>query len=136
MHCHPYVPFFALLAVVTLSRCVPGDLSKPPVVLVHGFGASAYHWRYVVPELAKKYSVYAVDLLGFGLSEKPSVVYNGYSIWSEQLRDFTREVSLKLWPSLHAIQPFSCQLLPVILKRSITSTAWMECCVCNSSFLL
>lgn len=69
-----------------------GDVSKPPVILVHGFGASAYHWRYAVPELAKKYSVYAIDLLGFGLSEKPSVVYNGYSIWSEQLRDFVREV--------------------------------------------
>lgn len=62
-------------------------------MLVHGFGASAYHWRYIIPELAKTYSVYAVDLLGFGMSEKPSVVYNGYKIWSNQLTDFIKEVS-------------------------------------------
>jgi len=69
-----------------------GDPQKPPVVLVHGFGASAYHWRYVVPELAKKYSVYAVDLLGFGMSSKPSVVYNGYTVWSDQLTAFIEQV--------------------------------------------
>jgi pimeloyl-ACP methyl ester carboxylesterase len=64
------------------------------VVLVHGFGASAYHWRYVVPELAKKYSVYAVDLLGFGMSSKPQIVYNGYTVWSDQLTAFINEVDL------------------------------------------
>ena len=28
-----------------------GDKSKPALLLIHGFGASAYHWRYNVPEL-------------------------------------------------------------------------------------
>uniref|UniRef100_J3LG94 AB hydrolase-1 domain-containing protein n=2 Tax=Oryza brachyantha TaxID=4533 RepID=J3LG94_ORYBR len=62
-----------------------------PIVLIHGFGASAYHWRYNIPELAKKYKVYAIDLLGFGWSEKALVDYEA-TIWMEQVCDFLREV--------------------------------------------
>ena len=79
-------------SIKAMTARFAGQESKPPVVLVHGFGASAYHWRYVIPELAKNYSVYAIDLLGFGMSSKPSVVYNGYNIWSNQLTDFINEV--------------------------------------------
>ena len=71
----------------------PGAEEKPPILLVHGFGASAYHWRYAIPELAKHYCVHAIDLLGFGYSSKPSVEYNGYTIWSEQLNDYVKQVS-------------------------------------------
>uniref|UniRef100_A0A0E0K459 AB hydrolase-1 domain-containing protein n=1 Tax=Oryza punctata TaxID=4537 RepID=A0A0E0K459_ORYPU len=62
-----------------------------PIVLIHGFGASAFHWRYNIPELAKKYKVYAIDLLGFGWSEKALVEYEA-TIWMEQVCDFLREV--------------------------------------------
>ncbi|XP_052141974.1 pheophytinase, chloroplastic [Oryza glaberrima] len=62
-----------------------------PIVLIHGFGASAFHWRYNIPELAKKYKVYAIDLLGFGWSEKALVEYEA-TIWMEQVRDFLRDV--------------------------------------------
>uniref|UniRef100_A0A453PD25 AB hydrolase-1 domain-containing protein n=1 Tax=Aegilops tauschii subsp. strangulata TaxID=200361 RepID=A0A453PD25_AEGTS len=65
--------------------------SGQPIVLIHGFGASAFHWRYNIPELAKKYKVYAVDLLGFGWSEKALVQYDA-TIWMEQVSDFLREV--------------------------------------------
>lgn len=43
----------------------------PPVLLIHGFGASTFTWRFVVPELAKTHRVIAVDLKGFGQSDKP-----------------------------------------------------------------
>lgn len=42
-----------------------------PLVLVHGFAGSTYTWRYLMPLLAQHYTVYALDLLGFGLSDKP-----------------------------------------------------------------
>jgi pimeloyl-ACP methyl ester carboxylesterase len=62
-------------------------------VLVHGFGASAYHWRYNIPVLAASHRVYAVDLLGFGWSDKPLIPgYADYSVWQDQLAAFIREV--------------------------------------------
>ncbi|XP_050128056.1 pheophytinase, chloroplastic-like [Malus sylvestris] len=63
----------------------------PPVVLIHGFGASAFHWRYNIPELAKKYKVYAIDLLGFGWSEKALVDYDAM-VWRDQVEDFLKEI--------------------------------------------
>ncbi|XP_066322394.1 pheophytinase, chloroplastic-like [Miscanthus floridulus] len=62
-----------------------------PIVLIHGFGASAFHWRYNIPELAKRYKVYAIDLLGFGWSEKALVDYEA-TIWMDQVSDFLREI--------------------------------------------
>ncbi|HXO21977.1 MAG TPA: alpha/beta fold hydrolase [Thermoanaerobaculia bacterium] len=42
-----------------------------PVVLVHGFGASSYSWRKVIPGLAAAHRVVALDLNGFGYTERP-----------------------------------------------------------------
>lgn len=42
-----------------------------PVLLIHGFGASTFTWRHVAPELAQTHRVIAVDLKGFGQSDKP-----------------------------------------------------------------
>ncbi len=42
-----------------------------PVLLIHGFGASTFTWRHIVPELAQTHRVIAVDLKGFGQSDKP-----------------------------------------------------------------
>jgi pimeloyl-ACP methyl ester carboxylesterase len=50
-----------------------------PVVLVHGFGlgnTGELAWAKVIPELAKRFHVYAPDLLGFGASDKPSIPYS------------------------------------------------------------
>ena len=43
-----------------------------PVVLLHGFPTSSHLWRDVVPLLATRARAVAVDLLGYGDSEKPS----------------------------------------------------------------
>ena len=66
---------------------------KPVLLLVHGFGASAYHWRYNIPVLARKYHVYALDLLGFGWSDKPVQDYDA-SVWRDQVVDFVHDVVL------------------------------------------
>ncbi|MGH7998743.1 MAG: alpha/beta fold hydrolase, partial [Brasilonema sp.] len=47
-----------------------------PLLLIHGFGASIGHWRKNIPMLAQKgYRVFALDLLGFGGSNKPTLHY-------------------------------------------------------------
>ena len=59
-----------------------------PLVLVHGFGASIGHWRKNIPFLASGgYRVFAIDLLGFGGSDKPALNYT-MELWSELLKDF------------------------------------------------
>eukprot|EP00607_Mallomonas_marina_P009734 CAMPEP_0182420800 /NCGR_PEP_ID=MMETSP1167-20130531/5875_1 /TAXON_ID=2988 /ORGANISM="Mallomonas Sp, Strain CCMP3275" /LENGTH=333 /DNA_ID=CAMNT_0024597253 /DNA_START=185 /DNA_END=1190 /DNA_ORIENTATION=+ len=68
-----------------------GDPSKPPLLLIHGFGASAYHFRYNIPDLAKDHHVFAMDMIGFGLSDKPVIDYNA-EIWRDQVLDFIENV--------------------------------------------
>jgi pimeloyl-ACP methyl ester carboxylesterase len=45
--------------------------SGPPVLLLHGLGGSGYTWRYMVGALARHHRVIALDLKGFGRSDKP-----------------------------------------------------------------
>jgi pimeloyl-ACP methyl ester carboxylesterase len=59
-----------------------------PLVLVHGFGASIGHWRKNIPVLANAgYQVFALDLLGFGGSDKAGINYS-VEVWVELLKDF------------------------------------------------
>ncbi|WP_255110825.1 alpha/beta fold hydrolase [Synechococcus sp. RedBA-s] len=69
------------------------------VVLIHGFGASSGHWRHNLPELGEHFCTYAIDLLGFGSSDKPcsqlrgetarvGAVAYGFDLWAEQVADF------------------------------------------------
>lgn len=64
---------------------------KPPLLLVHGFGASTDHWRKNIHQLQENFSVWAIDMLGFGRSSKPAWEYTG-NLWREQLNDFITEV--------------------------------------------
>jgi pimeloyl-ACP methyl ester carboxylesterase len=64
---------------------------RPPLLLVHGFGASTDHWRKNVAGLSQDFQVYAIDLLGFGRSAKPAWEYSG-DLWRDQLHDFITEV--------------------------------------------
>lgn len=43
----------------------------PAVVLIHGFASSLDVWRGLVPELAKGHRVIALDLRGFGWTDRP-----------------------------------------------------------------
>lgn len=50
-----------------------GDASNPTMLLIHGYTASAYVWKTVAPALANEgFHIVAVDLIGFGYSDKPT----------------------------------------------------------------
>jgi pimeloyl-ACP methyl ester carboxylesterase len=68
----------------------------PAVICIHGFGASYYHWRKNLPVLGEDFRMYAIDLIGFGQSDKPTpkteIDYT-FETWSQQIGDFVREVA-------------------------------------------
>lgn len=50
-----------------------GERGNPTLLLIHGYTASTYVWHEVAPVFAENgFHVIAVDLLGFGYSDKPS----------------------------------------------------------------
>lgn len=60
-----------------------------PLILLHGFGTSIGHWRQNLAVLGDHHTVYALDMLGFGASEKASVSYK-VELWVDQVYDFWR----------------------------------------------
>ncbi|MBW3574454.1 MAG: alpha/beta fold hydrolase, partial [Actinobacteria bacterium] len=51
---------------------IAGDAGAPPLLLIHGLGATKASWLTVAPALARRYRVIALDLPGFGASSKPN----------------------------------------------------------------
>lgn len=72
-----------------------GRLALPPLVLVHGWGASHRFWKYVYSAFSPRWRVIAPDLTGFGRSEKPDRDYSveALSAWLLRFMD-----ALKLGP--------------------------------------
>lgn len=64
-----------------------------PVVLVHGvsIGNSSYEWRNNLTSLSANFKVYALDMLGFGESDKPSTHYDA-RLYVDLLTDFVIDV--------------------------------------------
>ena len=70
-----------------------GDPAAPALALLHtpALGASSHEMRKIAGTLAQHYHVYALDLPGFGLSDRPAIDYSA-QIYSDMLRDFLAEV--------------------------------------------
>jgi pimeloyl-ACP methyl ester carboxylesterase len=70
---------------------VEGD--GPPLVLIHGLGPGSSHHVFDrnIPALAQHFKVYAIDLLGFGLSDMPNITYTGDRM-ARTVADFLRDV--------------------------------------------
>jgi pimeloyl-ACP methyl ester carboxylesterase len=67
------VEYVTLQDGVAVRLAESGAADAPPVLLVHGWGASIYMWRdWFAPLAAMGYRVVALDLPGHGLSDKPS----------------------------------------------------------------
>ncbi len=73
-----------------LAYTVAGE--GEPLLLVHGVyaGASSFEFRNNFEELSRSFRVYALDLLGCGMSERPARRYEPEDVTS-QVEDFVRE---------------------------------------------
>lgn len=73
----PGEPKDATFATIRGARVRYVDRGQgPPVVLVHGFASALEAWSGVLPELAKTHRVLALDLKGFGWTDRPEGDYS------------------------------------------------------------
>lgn len=67
-----------------------------PILLIHDLSpaASAYEWNFLVKRLAEDHTVYSLDLLGCGRSDKPNMTYTNY-LYVQLVNDFVTKVIKK-----------------------------------------
>jgi pimeloyl-ACP methyl ester carboxylesterase len=72
---------------------VRGPADAQPVLLLHSLhlSASSFEWRKNFDALSHNFRVYAPDLLGFGLSDRPAIDYSA-ALYVNLITDFAREV--------------------------------------------
>lgn len=69
--------------------------SGPPILLIHGTGASTHTWRDVLPGLAERYTVLAVDLPGHGFSDPGSAAHSSINGMSAALTALLRRLQIE-----------------------------------------
>ncbi|MFE0650426.1 alpha/beta fold hydrolase [Streptomyces sp. NPDC059534] len=77
---------------VRLAHRVSGPEDAPPVVLVHGRGENSTTWAEIAADLAADHRVYALDLRGHGLSDRPGRY--GFDDFRDELGGFLRALGL------------------------------------------
>lgn len=67
--------------------------SGAPLLLIHDLtaGSSNYEYHRLINNLTAKNEVYAIDLLGYGLSDKPSITYTN-NLYEQLITDFIKNV--------------------------------------------
>ena len=65
----------------------------PPLILLHGLGLDATFWVLQIPVLARTHRVFAVDMIGFGRSDKPPLEYS-IETFVEFLEGFMRQAGI------------------------------------------
>ncbi|WP_088177760.1 alpha/beta fold hydrolase [Methylobacillus glycogenes] len=81
-----------------------GDRNAPTVLLLHGYAASSFMYRNLIPKLADKYHVIAPDLPGFGFTEAPARGQYNYTF--EQLAQTMTQFTEQLKLERYAMQVF------------------------------
>jgi pimeloyl-ACP methyl ester carboxylesterase len=69
--------------------------SGPPLLLLHGLLGYSFSWRFAVPVLAEKATVYAVDMPGVGFSDRPANADSSFRAQAERLLRFLDGVGVE-----------------------------------------
>ncbi|MFS8130374.1 MAG: alpha/beta fold hydrolase [Candidatus Dojkabacteria bacterium] len=87
---------FQTIDGVKIHYEVYGDPVNPPVVLIHGFGGSTFTWRETIPFLQEnKFYVIAIDLKGFGLSQKGLDLDYSHTSQAKMISELLKNLNVK-----------------------------------------
>jgi pimeloyl-ACP methyl ester carboxylesterase len=79
---HPNNSHFTEIDGTSIHYQEFGEKNNPTIILLHGYSSSTHTWRETAPRLANKgFHVIAVDMVGFGYSDKPA--WFDYTITSQ-----------------------------------------------------
>ena len=99
--------------------------SGKPLLLLHrlNYAASGDEWAAIRGKLAENHTVYTLDLLGCGRSEKPKVTYTNY-LYVQMVNDFIKEViksrtDVMTSGNASVIASMSCLVEPSLYRRLI-----------------
>ncbi len=67
--------------------------SGEPIILLHGWGRDAGYFSKLAEYLTQKFTVYAVDLPGFGLSTSPDAIW-GSAEYAQFVESFIKELQI------------------------------------------
>ncbi len=76
----------------TIFYTVKGE--GKPLILIHGYGAGMWVWEKQIEILSQFYRVYALDVIGYGFSDRPKIAYTPEA-YIHFLRDFMDGVGIE-----------------------------------------
>jgi pimeloyl-ACP methyl ester carboxylesterase len=80
--------------IFTIAAPAREDETEEPLLVVHGFPTSSYDFRTALDDLRRHRRVYLLDLLGYGLSDKPDLAYT-MALQADVVAEFTSAVGLR-----------------------------------------
>lgn len=94
--------------------------SGTPLLLIHDLNpiASSYEWSKVIDKLSKTHTVYAIDLLGCGKSDKPAISYVNY-LYVELVNDFIEHVIQQKTELLVTGESFTFAVMAARMNQSM-----------------
>ena len=69
--------------------------AKEVVLMLHGFPTAAYLWRNIMPKVAETHRVIALDLPGYGKSEKPLSPSYSFNFYTKLLTAFLAQLNIQ-----------------------------------------
>ena len=90
----PSVPELRSATVLGLAIKYYDVGSGPALLLIHGIGGDADEWAFCFEAFSKSHRVIAIDLLGFGRSDKPQIDYH-IAVFVEVIQEFLRVLEIE-----------------------------------------
>lgn len=118
--------------VIDSSHGNENHRSLPVILMVHGFPTSSWDWQPVWSELSEHYRLIALDMLGFGFSDKPENFH--YSIHGQA--DLVEALlSAKQIKEVHVLaHDYGDTVAQELLARQLENkgvSQWLSCCFLN-----